>query len=96
MPTLRSEVVSRGYNYFDWNVDANDAGTCAKKGVTDRKKCVYDNVTKHLSKKRRNIVLMHDIKSYTADALEDIIKYAKANNYSFEVLTYETKPVRFS
>ena len=96
MSILRQDVKDKGYNYFDWNVDANDAGKCAAKGVADRKKCVYDNVTKGLSKKRRNIVLMHDIKSYTADALEDIIKYAKANNYSFEVLTYETSPIRFS
>lgn len=96
MSTLRKEVVNRGYTYFDWNVDASDAWSCTNKSVTDKKKCVYDNVTKHLSKKRRNIVLMHDVKSYTADALEDIIKYAKANNYSFEVITYDTKPVRFS
>ena len=96
MKVLREEVVTRGYNYFDWNVDASDAWSCTKSTVKDKKACVYNNVTKSLSKKRRNVVLMHDIKSYTADALEDIIKFAIANNYSFEVLTYETQPVRFA
>ena len=96
MSTLRDQVVEEGYTYFDWNVDASDAWSCTYKSVTDKKKCVYDNVTKNLSKKRRNFVLMHDIKSYTADALEDIIKYAIANNYTFEVITPDTKPVRFS
>ena len=95
MATLRNEVVIRGYSYFDWNVDASDAYNCAKSSVSNKKKCVYNNVTKNLSKKRSNIVLMHDVKSYTANALSDIIKYAKNRNYTFHVLTEETNPVRF-
>ena len=30
---------------------------------------------------------MHDIKSYTVDAIEDIIKWGLDNGYTFKVLT---------
>ncbi len=95
MPVLREQVITRGYSYFDWNVDASDAYQCAKASVTDKKLCVYKNVTGGLSKTRSNVVLMHDIKSYTADALNDIIEYAKNAGYTFDVLTTTTNPVRF-
>lgn len=95
MSVLRQEVEARGFIYFDWNVDGNDAGTCAKTSVKDKKTCVYNNVTRNLSKSRANVVLLHDIKSYTADAIKDIIHYGKNNGYSFEVLTSSVAPVHF-
>lgn len=95
MKILREEVTSRGFVYFDWNVDSNDAGTCAKKKVTDKSKCVYDNVTKSLSKTRTNMVLMHDIKDYTAEAIESIIKYGKENGYIFLKIDDTTTQVKF-
>lgn len=96
MSILKDEVENRGFIYFDWNVDASDAWQCARSNVKDKKTCVYNNVTKNLSKKRSNIVLMHDIKSYTADAIKDIIKYGKENGYVFEAITTSTKPVQFN
>ena len=95
MSVLRQEVLRRGYSYFDWNVDASDAYNCAKSSVKDKKKCVYNNVVNNLSKKRSNVVLMHDSKSYTADSLSKIIKNAKAMGYIFDVLNEETTPIRF-
>ena len=90
MFTLRNEVLNRGYTYFDWNVSSNDAGGCSTSN------CVYNSVVNNLSKSRSNIVLMHDIKWITANALRDIIVYGKNNGYSFAVLTEETNPVRFN
>ena len=90
MTTLTSEVINRGYRYHDWNVDSNDAGVCAKSGSSS---CVYSYVTNSLSKNRCNMVLMHDIKNYTANAIEDIIKYGKNNGYTFEVITMDTPMV---
>ncbi len=89
MKTLREQVEEKGFTYFDWNVSSGDAGEC----VTSS--CVYNSVIKGLSKKRANIVLMHDIKMFTADALRDIIKYGKANGYTFEAITSSTTPVHF-
>lgn len=96
MTTLTNEVLNRGYRYYDWNVDANDAGTCSKSSVTDKKACVYKNVVNNLSKSRANIVLMHDIKYHTRDALRDIIKYGKANGYTFSAIDENVKMVRFN
>lgn len=91
MTVLTSEVLNRGYKYYDWNVDGNDAGSCYyKSSEQERSNCVYNNVTKNLSKSRSNIVLMHDIKSYTASALRNIIKYGKNNGYTFEAITTDT------
>lgn len=95
MTTLTEAVLNQGYRYYDWNVDASDAWQCAKNSVSDKKQCVYDNVTKSLSKSRANVVLMHDIKPHTRDALRDIIRYGKENGYTFEAIDMNTKMVRF-
>ena len=36
---------------------------------------------------------MHDIKTYTRDALRSIIKYGKENGYNFEAITDELEPL---
>ena len=89
MNILKKEVVNRGYNYFDWNVSSGDAGRCTTSS------CVYNTTIKGLSKSRENVVLMHDIKMFTADALSDIIHYAKANGYTFKKIENSTSSVRF-
>ena len=89
MDILTKEVLNRGYSYFDWNVSSGDAGECS---TSD---CVYNNVVKNLSKSRINIILMHDTKMFTANALKDIIFYAKINGYVFKVIDKNTYPIRF-
>ena len=54
---------------------------------------IYNNVVSNLRKDRVNMVLMHDIKSYTRDALRDIIHYGKENGYVFEPITMETEMI---
>ena len=39
------------------------------------------------------MVLMHDIKWYTRDALRDIIHFGKEHGYTFEVITMDTPMV---
>lgn len=89
MTTLAYEMVSRGYTYFDWNVDSDDAGSA--KSSSD----VYRNVTNGLSKNKANVVLMHDFaeNTKTINALADIIDYGLANGYTFEVITPDTPMV---
>ena len=89
MNTLTKQVLDKGYIYFDWNITSGDAGECSTSS------CVYNNVTNRLSKSRSNIVLMHDVKWFTANALDDIIKFAKNNGYTFGVLSSAVTPVRF-
>lgn len=89
MTTLTREVVARGYLYYDWNISSGDAGgTTSSTGV-------YNNVISGLKYNRANVVLMHDLnnKTYTANALRDIIKYGKENGYSFKNITENTPMV---
>lgn len=86
MSFLAGDVIDKGYQYFDWNVDSNDAG-----GTTNPDQ-EYNNIVNHLSKNRGNIVLMHDVKQSTADCLERVIQYGLNNGYKFEVLTKDTTP----
>lgn len=91
MSVLTDEVVNRGYNYFDWNVDSNDAGGDGKNSYN-----IYLNVVNNLSYNKANVVLMHDSQGHeaTVEALEKIITYAKDNGYVFSNLTDNTTPVR--
>ena len=88
MTELTKEVINRGYRYYDWNISSGDAEI----GVNDPL-VVENNVTSNLSKDRVNMVLMHDIKSYTRDSLRRIIKYGKDNGYRFDKITMSTEMV---
>ena len=80
MSYLTKEVLNRSYRYFDWNISSGDAGE-----TTDSHE-VVKNVTTKLSHDKVNVILMHDIKSYTRDALKEIIEYGKNNGYTFDKL----------
>lgn len=88
MSYLTSEVLKRGYRYYDWNVSSGDAA-----GGRPTASMIYDNVVSNLSKNRVNMVLMHDIKTYTRDALRDIIRYGKENGYVFDKITQDTEMI---
>lgn len=80
MSYLTKEVLNRSYRYFDWNINSGDAGE-----TTDSHE-VVKFVTTKLSHDKVNVILMHDIKSYTRDALKEIIQYGKNNGYTFDKL----------
>ena len=90
MSILTNEVLSRGYHYFDWNVDCGDAGGAKTKEQ------VYNNVVNNLSHNRANVVLMHDFQNNykTLEALDDIISYGLANGYTFAAIDMNTPLVR--
>ncbi len=88
MSMLTGEVLKRGYQYYDWNISSGDAA-----GLKDSQS-IYQNVIKQLSKDRINMILMHDVKPYTRDALASIIQYGKANGYHFEAITLGTEMVK--
>ena len=81
MTRLTKMVEELGFVYFDWNVDSKDAG--GARTAED----VYWNVVTGVRGKTNAVVLMHDIKSYTVDAVEDIIIWGLKNGYTFQALT---------
>lgn len=88
MSYLTKEVVNRGYRYYDWNIDSRDA-----EGGRFSADEIASNVTSSLSRDRVNMVLMHDIKVTTKDALRKIIKYGKEHGYTFDKITPYTDMV---
>ena len=88
MSRLTQEVVNRGYKYYDWNISSGDAA-----GGNPAPETIYNNVVSNLSHDKVNMVLMHDIKTYTRDALRNIIKYGKENGYTFEKITMGTEMI---
>ena len=86
MSTLTGEVRQRGYHYFDWNVDSNDAAGADTDGV-------FRNVINNVSLSRENVVLMHDVKNTTKGAIRNIIQSLKSSGYTFRAITYDTTMV---
>lgn len=81
MSRLAPQVLARGFRYFDWNVDSDDAGRAR---TADQ---VFENVVKGIGSKNYSVVLQHDTQSFSVDAVERIIQWGLANGYTFEALT---------
>lgn len=77
MSLLTEAVQDAGFQYFDWNVDSNDAGGAL------RARTVAANVIGGVQNHGVSIVLQHDIHGYSVDAVEDIIVWALDNGYTF-------------
>lgn len=77
MTRLTRAVQDAGFQYFDWNVDSNDAG-----GATSRE-VIAGNVIGGVMNERFSIVLQHDIHGNSVNAVEDIILWGLGNGYTF-------------
>jgi len=78
MTRLTKAVTEKGFRYFDWNADSNDAG-----GATTTAQVVR-NMKNSISACKVANVLQHDIKKYSVDAVEEVIQWALANGYTFK------------
>lgn len=77
MSRLTAAVEERGYRYFDWNVTSGDAGE------TTKTQQVYENVIAGVQNQQVSIVLQHDIKEFSVNAMERIIRWGLENGYRF-------------
>lgn len=77
MTKLVKQADEKGYSYFDWNVSSGDAGgTSSPEGV-------YQNCVSGVSGRDTSVILCHDIKSYTVEAMDDFIEWALKEGYTF-------------
>lgn len=76
MSTLATEVTIRGYVYFDWNVDSGDINTNSKNAIVN-------NVINGMKNNQYSVVLQHDMKYNSVEAVADIIEYGLNNGYTF-------------
>ena len=81
MSKLVKSVQERGFTYFDWNITSGDAGGA----YTSTQ--VYNNVISRLGHGGSYVVLQHDIKGFSVDAVEGIINYGLSHGYVFLPLT---------
>ena len=81
MTRLVQAVTDAGYQYYDWNVSSGDAGLTTDTNV------VYQNVIDGIKNYNVSIVLQHDSKGYSVDAVERIIQWGLSNGYTFLPLT---------
>ena len=84
MSELSVKLEELGFRYFDWTISSGDAGETTS---SDR---IVQNVTNSVAPGKLNIILMHDIKSYTVDSIERIVQWGLSNGYSFAPLTMDS------
>lgn len=89
MTRLAKMLEAMNYRYFDWNVASSDAG-----GVFTREE-VFKNVTDRVQGQDISVVLQHDIKYFSVEAVEDIIVWGKKHGYTFLPLTNDSPEIKF-
>lgn len=77
---LAEELGRLQYRYFDWNVYSGDAGE------TQSRERVAQNIISGCEGKSCAVVLQHDTKSFSVDAVEEVLQWGIANGYSFKAL----------
>lgn len=84
------EMTRRGFRYYDWNVDSNDAGGAT---WTD----MYNSIPADIAGNYRSVVLMHDSapRENTVYVLEDILRVLTNEGYKFDKINNNTQPVQF-
>lgn len=81
------EMRKKGYEYYDWNVSAEDSvGNPTSASI-------MQNIEKDFKKYNEPVILMHDsgINTVTADTLSSVIKRLKEEGYRFDTLDKRTK-----
>ena len=77
MSSLTQQANQSGKFYYDWNVDADDAG---KTRTSDG---VFNNITSGVKYHDKSLVLCHDVKPYTVNAMDRTIRWCLENGYTF-------------
>lgn len=80
MTKLSKYMTENGYVYFDWTIDSTDSNK------NSTKETIIKNIKENLKGDGEYIILMHDIKKKTVEALPEIIEYAQNQGYEFKVL----------
>ena len=84
---LINEMERRGFTYYDWNASSGDSSS----NITAAS--AYDNAMAKSNTTGRLILLMHDTKKASVDALPRIIDKYKELGFSFDRLYNDDKPI---
>ena len=86
-PTVKQGLADMGIQYFDWNVQPEDSQGCSE---TDTLNAFILSVPQWTTP----VVLQHDTRSYSMNALEGMLKWGTENGYRFQALEPQTPGVR--
>lgn len=81
MQMVVPQVEARGFKYFDWNAYDGDAES---KPATSAE--VIANISSQVQRQKQSVVLCHDIKKTTVEAMPTLIPQLKAMGYTFATL----------
>lgn len=92
MSRLSKEVTERGFRYVDWNIDVGDS--CDTTDTSEIVSKVISDIKRMTDTNQCCVptVLLHDVKGYTVDGVEEILKWGLDNGYKFLPLT-ENSPL---
>lgn len=86
---IANEMTKRGYVYFDWNLSSGDASKNKVPPST-----IVSNVLNHVDSCANNcVILFHDYKSETAEAIDPILKELVSREYDFATLSVNSPVV---
>ena len=80
MSKLVKQAGKKGLTYIDWNVSSCDAA-----GVASSKQ-VFKNIANGVKGQKKSIVLCHDVKKYTVNAMDKTIAWCLDHGYEFRTL----------
>ena len=95
MTKLAADMEELGILYYDWNVDSGDAGSSSPRtNAQEYWEPLYKNVINGIAYKAKNgcfsVVLQHDVKNFSVNEVENIIKWGLENGYEFRALDLTT------
>lgn len=88
MATLCETMTDSGYLYFDWNVDCGDTAGYGSEEIAQ-------TTIEQIKNRKNSIILMHDIKKSTVEAIKTIIEFGLENGYEFKPLDESSPTVHF-
>lgn len=80
MTKLVKQAGEKGLTYCDWSVSSGDA----ERATSSRQ--VFKNIANGVKGRKKSVVLCHDVKSYTVDAMDRTIQWCLEHGYEFRVL----------
>lgn len=83
---IANKMTSDGYVYFDWDITSGDASGASRSKI-------YSNVISGAKSCSKCVILMHDIKSTTANELDNILNTLTKAGYRFGTLSTSSPTV---
>ena len=86
MENLVNQAAGKGFQYFDWNVSSGDGAAEGDSAM------VISKITDQIRNFDESVVLCHDTKEYTVNAMEYLIPWLLDNGYTLRPLTVDSEP----